>query len=363
MKLEPQLKKQKHRIMQNKNINIKGKKSFWQRPEGIPGAILLAGIIGFLGYGLYQILPSLIDMVKNIYYLAALCGGLFVISYLLFDKRVRTLIWYFYKSMIRKATGLFIQLDPIAIIEGFLEDLTDKMHTMENQIGSLKGQIRKIKTKIEEKKKNVNYYMGLANAAKNKGDKASMNLNLRKAEREKKAMNSFTILKNKTEKLYKVLDKMKRYSAIMADDIAHEVEIKKEEREIIRTSHGVMKSAVNIINGNSDKKVIFDQAMEYIVDDIGMRIGEMERFMDVSADFMTNMDLENAMYEEQGLKELEEWSNKVDEKFNADNYVSPTKALESNTVYGDKKEKVAITKTNTNTNTNSNTDAKSKYFS
>lgn len=343
------------------NININGKKSFWQRPEGIPGAILLVGILGGLGYLLMQWMPTLIELAENIWYLAAMCGGLFVLGYILLDKRVRTLIWYFYKSLVRKATGVFIQLDPIAIIEGFLEDLRDKMVTMENQIGSLKGQIRKIKMKIQEKEEKYNYFMGMANAAQNKKDEALMNLNLRKAQREKQAAEKFDILRLKTEKLYTVLDKMKRYSGIMVEDIAHEVEMKKEEREIIRTSHSVMKSAVNIINGNSDRKVIFDQAMEYIVDDIGMRIGEMERFMDVSADFMNNMDLENAMYEEQGLKELDAWANKVDEKFDAAKYESPVKALEKGSTGFKEREKVRVN-TTTNNNTNTNSGEKSKYF-
>jgi len=308
-----------------------------------------------------QIMPSLIELAENVWYLAAMCGGLFVVGYMLLDKRVRTLIWYFYKSMIRKATGIFIQLDPIAIIEGFLEDLRDKMKTMENQIGSLKGQIRKIKNKIEEKNDKVNYYRNMALAARNKGDNAQMNLNNRKAEREKLAAEKFDVLALKTEKLYTILDKMKRYSGIMVEDVAHEVEMKKEEREIIRTSHSVMKSAVNIINGNSDRKVIFDQAMEFIADDIGMRIGEMERFMDVSADFMNNMDLENAMYEEQGLKALDEWADRVDEKFDANNYESPVKALEKGNVQFQDREKVRVQNTpQSNVNTNSN--KSSKYF-
>jgi hypothetical protein len=342
-------------------IDISGKKNFWQRPEGIPGALLLIAIIGGIGYGLMHLMPTLIELAENMIYLGAMLGGLFIVGYMLLDKRVRTLAWYFYKSIIRKATGVFIQLDPVAIIEGFLEDLRDKMKTMENQIGSLKGQIRKIKMKIEEKDDKVTYYMGMANAARNKDDNAQMNLNLRKAEREKDASKKFGVLRDKTEKLYTVLDKMKKYSGIMVEDIAHEVEIKKEEREIIRTSHSVMKSAVNIINGNSDRKVIFDQAMEYIVDDIGMRIGEMERFMDVSADFMGNMDLENAMYEEKGLKALDEWSAKVDEKFDAANYVSPVRALEKKNVVTQDREKVIISNT-TNTNTNTSTNSKRKYF-
>lgn len=343
-------------------IDVNGKKNFWQRPEGIPGAILMIAIIGGLGYGLMHLMPTLIELAENMIYLGAMLGGIFLVGYMLLDKRVRTLAWYFYKSIIRKATGVFIQLDPVAIIEGFLEDLRDKMKEMENQIGSLKGQIRKVKLKIEEKDEKVTYYMGMANAARNKGDNAQMNLNLRKAEREKDASKKFGVLAEKTEKLYTVLDKMKKYSGIMVEDIAHEIEIKKEERTIIRTSHSVMKSAVNIINGNSDRKVIFDQAMEYIVDDIGMRIGEMERFMDVSADFMGNMDLENAMYEEKGLKALDEWSAKVDEKFDAANYVSPVKALENRNIVTQDREKVVISNTINNTSANSNTNTKSKYF-
>ncbi len=342
-----------------KKINVGGKKSFWQRPEGIPGAILLIGIIGALGYGLMQIMPSLIQLAENVWYLAAMAGGLFVVGYMLLDSRVRTLMWYFYKSMVRKATGFFIQLDPIAIIEGFLDDLRDKMGTMENQIGSLSGQIRKIKIKIEKKNEKVEYFMKMANAARNKGDKAQTNLNIRKAERERKASEKFNVLAIKTEKLYTILSKMKRYSGIMVEDVAHEVEMKKEEREVIRTSHSVMKSAVNIINGNSDRKVIFDQAMEFIADDIGMRIGEMERFMDVSADFMNNMDLENAMYEEQGTKALDEWANRIDERFDANNYESPVRALEKGNTNFKERERVVVTQAN---NTNSNKNEKSKYF-
>jgi hypothetical protein len=309
-----------------------------------------------------QAMPSLIELAENIWYLGAMCAGLFVVGYVLLDKSVRTLICYLYKSLVRKATGLFIQLDPVAIIEGFLEDLKEKMITMEEQVGSLKGQIRKIKNKITEKDEKVEYFMGMARAAQSKNDQGLMNLNLRKAEREKEASRKFGVLRDKTEKLYTVLDKMKRYSGIMVEDISHEVEIKKEEREIIRTSHGVMKSAVNIINGNSDRKVIFDQAMEFIVDDIGMRIGEMERFMDVSADFMNNMDLENAMYEEKGLKALDEWASKVDEKFDAANYQSPVKALEKGNVNFQQREKVSVNQPSSNLPTNSNTEQKSKYF-
>jgi hypothetical protein len=104
--------------------------------------------------------------------------------------------------------------------------------------------------------------------------------------------------------------------------------------------------------------------MEYVVDDIGMRIGEMERFMDVSADFMSNMDLEQDMLEDQGMKAFDEWSSKIDEKFDADNYQSPIAMLEKGSVeFKKEKEKVKMTQVNTNIDSsNSNQKSGSKYF-
>lgn len=343
-------------------INVKGTKTFWQRPEGWPGAIVLAAIIGFGGYALYKFLPNMIELAENIYYLAAMVGGGFLITYMLLDKRVRTMLWFLYKKAIRWGTGIFIQLDPIGIIESFLMDLREKMEIMRQQVGKLKGQIRVLQEKIKAKMEAHDKLMSLAATAERQGDDARAALNSRKAMREKQAAKNFNTLKEKTETLYRVLEKMRKYSEIMVEDIAHEIEMKKEEREIIRTSHGVMKSAVNIINGNSDRKVIFDQAMEFIVDDIGERIGEMEYFMDMSADFMGNMDLENAMYEEEGMKALDEWSKKVEEKFDATKYESPTKALEKGSVEFQGREKVKVTQSS-NQNTNSSSSSKeSKYF-
>lgn len=53
-----------------------------------------------------------------------------------------------------------------------------------------------------------------------------------------------------------------------------------------------MKSAMNIIAGNSDKRAMFDQAMESIADDVAMKVGEMERFMEMSSNFMDSIDLQ-----------------------------------------------------------------------
>jgi hypothetical protein len=52
---------------------------------------------------------------------------------------------------------------------------------------------------------------------------------------------------------------------------------------------------------------MFDQAMEVIADDVANKVGEMERFMEMSSNFMNSIDLQNGVFEEQGLKMLEDY--------------------------------------------------------
>ena len=70
-----------------------------------------------------------------------------------------------------------------------------------------------------------------------------------------------------------------------------------------------MKSAMNIISGDADKRHMFDQALEAIADDVSQKVGEMERFMEVSENFMQSVDLQNGVFEEEGLRMLEQWEN------------------------------------------------------
>jgi len=52
---------------------------------------------------------------------------------------------------------------------------------------------------------------------------------------------------------------------------------------------------------------MFDMAMESIADDVAGKVGEMERFMEMSSNFMNSIDLQNGIFEEEGLKMLEKW--------------------------------------------------------
>jgi hypothetical protein len=52
-------------------------------------------------------------------------------------------------------------------------------------------------------------------------------------------------------------------------------------------------------------------ALEAMAEDVGQKVGEMERFMDVSRNFMDSIDLQNGVFEEEGLAMLENGRKRV----------------------------------------------------
>jgi hypothetical protein len=136
-----------------------------------------------------------------------------------------------------------------------------------------------------------------------------MVLKSRKAGRLKESNVKLEDLYRKMEILYRVLNRMFENSSIMMEDIKDQVEVKEQERKAIHASHSAMNSAMSIISGSADKRAMFDQALEAVADDVSEKVGEMERFMDLSENFMSSVDLQNGIFEEKGLEMLEKWES------------------------------------------------------
>ncbi len=287
------------------SVEKKGKRNFWQRPEGVTGMLFLGGIIAGAGYLLFQFA----DFLQTQTGVFAALIGLGIITFLAIDSKARNLIWYVYKSIMRKITGLFIQMDPIGILKSYVDDLKGNLKKMNKQISQLRGQMHKLNEIIFNNNKEIKSNLTLAQQAKQANNKNVMILKSRKAGRLQESNMKLGDLYKKMEILYRVLTKMYENSQILMEDISDQVSIKEQERKAIEASHSAMKSARSIISGDPDKRAMFDAAMEAIADDVAGKVGEMEQFMDMSANFMNSIDLQNGIFEEEGLKMLEKWEN------------------------------------------------------
>ncbi|MDQ6481437.1 hypothetical protein [Dyadobacter sp. LHD-138] len=293
------------------------KRSYWSKPEGITSLLFLGGLGAAGLYYWNKLAAFLIEVTQNTLYLGALLALLAVLVFLFTSKDVRTAVFFLFKTLMRKITGLIIKLDPIAIMKIYIDDLKEKREKMQGQINILAGQLVKLNRKITENNEEIKQKFAEANKASQMTDRPGM----------KETASLATIegagLQEMNEKLFPLQRNMKTILEFMekvnksADYIIKETEIKVKLKEaeyrIVKESSNALRTAVSIFKGNPDKKFYFDESMEYIQDDMSLKLGEMKRAMDLSLDFINGVDVQNGLLSDKGQAMLEAY-NKGDFK-------------------------------------------------
>ena len=150
------------------------KRSYWSKPEGIVSLLLLAAI-GAVGVAYFnRIVEFLIRAVENTLYLGFLLAALALLIFLFTSKDVRTAVFFLWKSFTRGLAGTVIQLNPIAIMKIYIEDLKEKRQKMQGQIDTLAGQLVKLNKRINENNDAIKQKFAEANKANSITDRPGM---------------------------------------------------------------------------------------------------------------------------------------------------------------------------------------------
>lgn len=284
-------------------------KSFWERPEGTTG-IGFAVAAGFaVLFLLYKFSGTLVTILQNTLHAMILGGVIMGIVGLLMNERFRLICSNAFKLAMRHLTSWFITIDPIGILENYIDSMNSQISKVADHINSLKGQQRKMKNRIASKKEEMEKNLEIATQAQKSGNAHAATLNTRSAQRAKEVVENLSKTLNKIELLSTVLNNMYEKVKFMRDDTENLVENKKYEYESIKVAHKAMSGAQKLLQGSNSEMAMFEMTMEHIADDIGMKVGEMESFMEMSEDFMTNVDLETGIMDERGLELLERFQN------------------------------------------------------
>ncbi len=284
-------------------------RSFWSRPEGVTGAIILALMTILTGFVVITATGAVISFFSSI---VGQILGLLVLGTVIFmgiDKNGRTIMRYMFQSAMRWITSLFVNIDPIGILKSYVADLKANLTKMSRQMVQLRGQMHKLQEVILNNKKEIDTNLSRASQAAQDNKQAHVLLQTRKAGRLQESNVRLEDLLSKMQILNRVLTKMHENSYILVEDVEDQVKVKDQERKAITASNSAMRSAMSILKGDPDKKAMFDAALEAMADDVSQKVGEMERFMDISRSFMESIDLQNGVFEEEGLRMLEKWEN------------------------------------------------------
>ena len=105
-------------------------KSFWQKPEGVTGSIVLGGLLLGAGWIISNSIAAIVAFTSTTLGLVISLLVLGLLIFMALDPKARALVSYMYKSTMRWITSLFIKIDPIAILHGYIQDLKDNLKSM-----------------------------------------------------------------------------------------------------------------------------------------------------------------------------------------------------------------------------------------
>jgi len=277
-------------------------KSYWNRPGGKFGIVIGLGLLVLIGY---YVVPILTQVVWNTLNFGIALVSLGVFLYCVTHRKLRLSLFYLYEWLMKKLVGVVIELDPFIIAEDYIQDMEEQRETLYKQSIDVDAQKEKIDLKIQEKEKEMNQLLIRANAAKNNNMAPELGNATRQVARIKEYIKQLAPIRDNLARIGDYLTKVHKNSGYLIEDARNELELKKDLYKAVSSGNKALNSALKIFKGDPEKKLMVEQSMEFLKEDIATKLSSMKKAINYSTDFMRSIDLDNATYELQGLEMLE----------------------------------------------------------
>lgn len=291
--------------------NSTGQKKVWTGSERVMGYIVALAIFGAIGYGLYYILPFLITLVTNVIIFGALVIGTGLLCWGVWANR--KMISTAYQIIIKKIWKAMINSNPIAIMEIQYDTWLKQHEKLGLNINTLRASEEELLAIMEENKDFAQEKFKIAQMAKEineKGEKTGQNYGnqaTKNAILAQRRVESNKMFLPKLEAIRTALNYCERVYSAWTDDLEllkDDINEKKRNLKVLSRTNGVFEMAKSYINGNSNERIMFDEANEAYAERISMYVANIKGFVAQSKDWVYNKDIQDAIATEEGQKFL-----------------------------------------------------------
>ena len=289
---------------------LKVSSGFMKRPEGKAGLVLSALAIGAVVYFFDGAIGDyIVNAVDNMVHLAIVIGSVCLGGWVLLDPKFRNLAFYLYRSTMRAITGMFIDIDPIGVLKTYKERMQSKLDEMSKSLSDLKAQRIKVTRLIETNAKELDNEMHLVQQAVAQGNERSKALEGKQVVRLGSMKDRYMGDLNRITLLCNVLD---RYYGLCQDtiiDMDREIKFRQDERAYSQSSRSVVRNATAILKGLPEKEM-WDDGMAALERQYTEAIGEVENFLDVTKNILSQADLQDGADASKAMEMLDQWQKK-----------------------------------------------------
>jgi hypothetical protein len=295
-------------------------KSYWARPEGKTGMIIMALAGGTVIYGWGKILPFLVDMMANTLKLGLLTAGVILFGMVAFSPRTHLL----FRLLTRWITGVIIELDPIGILKDRVLQLTKRLETFGEQMTGLRSSIRTLSDNKEKNLAALQQLKAVAARAKDMADgragidemvrqrgQTELRVTVNEIARVEGANKKYEQLLLVLDRVYKQLSKLSIYLEGYIKDAQNEARQQEIQRKAVGQAHNAVSTAMKVLRGNATESDIYNQTLEFLADDASRKLGEIDEGLRWAEEFMTKVDLQSGGISDDALLSLEQFEQKM----------------------------------------------------
>lgn len=297
-------------------------KSFWSRPEGKTGAlVLVAGVVGGV-YGLSLLLPWAILFATDMIHLGILVGALFGSLYVVTNKTFRSIVSNMFQMSMRWTTSLLVAIDPIAILKNNLDKMRDQNEQLSKGLEGCSGAKRQLENSIATNNAAISKSLSMASQSDIMANRESDNLKkqslllhkqtyLQDVGRRQKSNANLQKILDQTTRMYTMLTRWQNLAEYNIENTDAEIKNAQEERNSILASYRALGPAQRLIKGDPDQLKMVNQSLEYLAEDNANKLGAMEDFSRYSEKFLSGMDIEQGANAADAEKMLTQYESKL----------------------------------------------------
>ncbi|WP_046242947.1 PspA/IM30 family protein [Hymenobacter terrenus] len=279
----------------------------WQKPEKVAAWAFVALLAGMGVYYWGLIVPYLVDIVFDTVKLGIGLGMLFVLFLLATNKRIKAGLWYLGQRIFRTAASLFVNTDPIGIMEDYISNTEKEARNMEEEVGHIEGANELVKRKMDANRTQMQEYLALADSALRQGEKDSADSYASRAAQLEDYNRRLQPMATTTANVTLVMRQILKAALRQIDNSKFKVNLLKDEYELVKRTSSGMRAAMNILRGDPDKKYFFDLATDRVAQDMAQQLGQIKQAMRYSQEFVKEMDIQNGVMSEKGQRLLDKY--------------------------------------------------------
>jgi hypothetical protein len=297
-------------------------KSFWKRPEGPFGMVVVVALIVGAGIGLFLLLPFIIVLLENTLHAIALAAVLIVILWLAFNPTFRTAVRNLFQNSVRWFASWVVETDPIGILRNNLDDMKKEKNALDQTLQRFAGSCERLQRSIAAKGDEINT-LGhkaakaeqMAGAAGDPMEKERLMLErqtfLEKAGMLMQGVKQLQALEQQTSKMLTTFQHWSQIADSKIQRTENKVGFLAEQRKMILDAKATLGVGQRLLRGSPEQLQMVDMALDYLEEDTARTLGEIREFSRYTDKLLTDDQIESGAMADEAAGKFAEFNQKL----------------------------------------------------